>query len=85
MNGIIILAILIIILTIAIIIAAIMDSRKKKPTQSDITQFCIEHHLVLCSKEWVEEAQKALEDRKTYSEMTKTDNIWGSSIRTLKR
>lgn len=84
MNATIILSLIVIGLTVAVIITTIVENRRKKPTLDEVTQFCIENNSVLCSKEWVEEAKKALEDHKTYSEMTKESNTWGSSIRTLK-
>lgn len=71
MNATIILSLIIICLTVAVIITTIVENRRRKPTLDEVTQFCIENNSVLCSKEWVDEAKRALEDHKTYQEMTK--------------
>lgn len=87
MNATIILSLIVIGLTVAVIITTIVENRKKKPTLDEVTQFCIENNSVLCSKEWVDEAKRALEDHKTYQEMSKEDKTsWGgSSTITMKR
>ncbi len=85
MNATIILSLIVIGLTVAVIITTIVENRKKKPTLDEVTQFCIENNSVLCSKEWVDEAKRALEDHKVYQEMTKEGDTWGSSTRALKR
>lgn len=84
MNATIILSLIVIGLTVAVIITTIVENRKKKPTLDEVTQFCIENNSVLCSKEWVDEAKKALEANKVYQDMSKEDSTWGSSTRALK-
>lgn len=63
MNATIILSLIVICLTVAVIITTIVENRKRKPTLDEVTQFCIENNSVLCSKEWVEDAQEAMKER----------------------